>query len=383
VPLLGKDNFRGAMSLRYWAIPLLCCLTCAAFAQQNDAPAAQQNQPGLAHRPAPNPETAQGKMKIDVLVTDASGHPVAGLTRQDFALLDNKQPQPILSFRPVDGSTGDGTPSEPPVEVILLIDEANNQLTNVAYERYQIDRFLRQNSGHLAQPVTLMIFTDRGVQAQPRPTTDGNAVAEAFDKVSTSMHAIPLSRGYDAIERVQLSLKTLHMIAATEAPKPGRKMLIWIGPGWPMLEGSGYQASDRSQKSAFNSIVEISQLLREARMTLYSINALDPGSAAMGRTDFYKDFLKPVRSAHEAESGDLAVPVFAVHSGGRVFNQTGDLAALIGSCVAEAKAYYTLGFNPPPAEHTDEYHAIDVTVAKPGLTARTSAGYYAEPLPKP
>ncbi len=52
--------------------------------------------------------------------------------------------------------------SEPPVEVILLVDEANNLLHNIAYERYQIDRFLTQNGGHLSQPVSLMVFTDRG-----------------------------------------------------------------------------------------------------------------------------------------------------------------------------------------------------------------------------
>lgn len=113
---------------------------------------------------------------------------------------------------------------------------------------------------------------------------------DLFDKVSTSIHAIPLAGGYDAIERVQLSLRTLHMIAAAEAPKPGRKMLIWIGPGWPMLESSGYEPSERSQRSAFNSIVEISQLLLEARITLYNINALDPESAAQARTTFTRVF---------------------------------------------------------------------------------------------
>ncbi|MGA9717957.1 MAG: VWA domain-containing protein, partial [Acidobacteriaceae bacterium] len=68
---------------------------------------------------------------------------------------------------------------------------------------------------------------------------------------------------------------------------------------------------------------------------------------------------------------------------GQVFNATGDLAAFISKCVAEAKPYYTIGFDPADAEHTDEYHALDVTVDKPGLKARTNTGYYAEPLSKP
>ena len=101
------------------------------------------------------------------------------------------------------------------------------------------------------------------------------------------------------------------------------------------------------------------------------------------RMDMYKDFLKPVKSTHETQSGNLSVPIFAVHSGGLVFNATGNLAAFINNCVAEAKAYYTIGFDPASAEHTDEYHALDVTVDKPGLKARTNTGYYAEPFSKP
>jgi hypothetical protein len=32
-------------------------------------------------------------------------------------------------------------------------------------------------------------------------------------------------------------------------------MLIWIGPGWPMLEGPGYRATDATQRSLFNANV--------------------------------------------------------------------------------------------------------------------------------
>ena len=125
------------------------------------------------------------------MVTDGVGQPVAGLQQQDFTLLDNKKPQPILSFRAVDGTTGDGTAADPPVQVILLIDMANNLLHNIAYERYQIDKFLKQNGGKLVQPVTVMILSDQGVKAQPQPSMDGNGVAGDLDRIETSMHTIP------------------------------------------------------------------------------------------------------------------------------------------------------------------------------------------------
>jgi hypothetical protein len=133
----------------------------------------------------------------------------------------------------------------------------------------------------------------------------------------------------------------------------------------------------------FNAIVEMTQLLREARVTMYNANPRDPEAAMNLGPDYYKGFLKGVPSAKRAESGDLAVPVFAVHSGGLVDNQGDDLVRQLNGCITDAAAYYTLSFDPPGAEHTDEYHEVEVKVAQPHMKTRTNAGYYSEPLAKP
>jgi hypothetical protein len=148
------------MGMSRWALSLLFCFAYVGIAQQTALPEPQapnQDRPALSHRPPPGVAAPQGTLKLDVMVTDGTGQPVAGLQQQDFTLLDNRKPQPILSFRAVDGTSGDGTAADPPVQVILLIDMANNLLHNVAYERYQIDKFLKQNGGKLVQPVTVMI----------------------------------------------------------------------------------------------------------------------------------------------------------------------------------------------------------------------------------
>jgi VWFA-related protein len=375
------------------------CLATLAGAQQSSAPTmdghaqsqtASDQGPALSHRPPPS-GAPEGKIRLDVLVTDSAGQPVAGLQQQDFTLFDNKKPQPILSFRAVDGTTGqvsgghvsgtDQSAPDPPVEVILLMDATNNSLHNIAYERDQIAKFLRQNDGHLAQPVTLMVFSELGVKVQPQPSKDGNMIALSLEKSDSTMHIVPRSGGYDAIERMQLSLNSLRMITAAETSKPGRKMLLWVGPGWPMLQGVGYQMSDKAQRGLFNLIVDTTRELQEARITMYHVNQADPG--ALARLDYYKDFLKGVPSANRVESGDSALPVFAVHSGGLVENRSDDLVRELNSCIAEAKAYYTLSFDPPRADHTDEYHELEVKVDKPNMEARTNTSYYSEPTPKP
>ena len=43
-------------------------------------------------------DRAEGLIKLDVVVTDGGGNPVAGLGRDEFKLLEEGQPQKILSL---------------------------------------------------------------------------------------------------------------------------------------------------------------------------------------------------------------------------------------------------------------------------------------------
>jgi hypothetical protein len=45
----------------------------------------------------PNPDRLQGRMQLQVVVTDKSGKPVTGMERKDFALLDDKMQAMIVS----------------------------------------------------------------------------------------------------------------------------------------------------------------------------------------------------------------------------------------------------------------------------------------------
>jgi VWFA-related protein len=237
------------MSVSRWAFYFLFSFACMDIAQQTAPPGQQapnQDHPVLSHRAPPSTAAPQGTINLDVVVTDGAGRAVAGLQQQAFSLLDNRKPQPILLFRAVDGTAGDGTAANPPVQVILLIDMANNLLHNVAYERYQIDKFLKQNGGKLVQPLSVMILSDQGVKAQPQPSTDGNWVAGGLDKIETSIHTIPVAGGYDAIERMAQSLKALRQIVTVEGQRPGRKVLIWIGRDGPCWRIPGTRSRIRT-----------------------------------------------------------------------------------------------------------------------------------------
>ena len=193
----------------------------------------------LTQRPPPKPPgpktlaTAAGKVKLDVVVTDAAGRPVAGLQPWDFKLLDNGEPRKILSFNAFNDLT---VKPELPVEVILVIDLVNLPFQQVAFTRQEIVRFLQTNDGHLKQPVTLLMLSDAGMQVQPRSSIDGNALSTVVSQIKANVRTIDSAMGGEGLlEGFQLCARQMGAIAENEARKPNRKLLVWVGPGWPML----------------------------------------------------------------------------------------------------------------------------------------------------
>jgi len=363
-------------------LALVFCFPALGWAQQSSSPTASVAQPAatptaqapaLTQRLAPAPAAAEGRIKLDVVVTDRSGKPVSGLDLNDFTLLDNNQPGKILSFRAFDGTVQKADPS---VEVILLIDTVNVEFQTISITRQQIESFLLQNGGHLAAPTSIFLMTNDGVSAQSEPSTDGNALAGELKQVEARLRTIGRSAGaWGAVERFEFSLKMLTAIANTEATKPGRKLLIWAGPGWPMLNELRFDTTAKGQRQLFDSIVGLSTRLRQARIALYSV--------AMGLPNFgtflYQGYLKGVKTADKANAPNLGLKVLATQSGGRVLSPSNDLTGEIDSCVQDAGAFYMLSFDPPRADRANEYHDLKVQVGKPGLVARTSTGYYNQP----
>jgi VWFA-related protein len=168
-------------------------------------------------------------------------------------------------------------------------------------------------------------------------------------------------------------------IAAKEKQVPGRKIVIWISPGWPLLSGPRMDLSGKDQQRLFGSIVSMSTALRQARVTVYSIDPLGMADAGSLRMTYYENFLKPAKTYRQVEIGDLGLQVLARQTGGLALNSSNDLTNLIDRCVADADTFYRVTVPMAPAEQPNEFHEIDVKVETPGLTARTRNGYYAQP----
>ncbi len=343
--------------------------------------AASAQQPGdTTPRPVniplgPNPTPAQSSSKaitIDAVAETKGGIPTPALQASDFTLLDNKTQRPLTSFNARVGK-------DAPVEVILVIDAVNTRFQNVAYERSEIEKFLHANEGQLPFPTTLAIFTDTGTRIQPGFSKDGNALSAALKNEEIGLRELRRSSGfYGAEDRLNLSLTALRQLIGAESQQPGRKLIVWISPGWPALSGPNVQLDNKQQNGLFSEIVSLSTQLRQNRITLYSIDPLGP-TDSLFRTQYYRAFLKGITKPSQVDLGDLSLEVLATQSGGLAITGNSDVAGSLRRCLSDADAFYELTFSPPPSEVANEYHHLDLQVARPGLTARTRDGYYLQP----
>jgi VWFA-related protein len=328
---------------------------------------------GQAPAPPVRGASTDRPIVLDVVVTDKAGSPVSGLQQSDFTVLDDKQPQSILQFLALEESQSF------PQQVIFLIDAVNSSYRGVSNARQQLEKYLRQGEGPLPVPMSLIIFTDKTAKAQASATRDRTALLASLHSAESGLRSFGRSGGfYGGAEHMQLSLNTLEKLTSFAAKEPGRKLLIWLSPGWPLLSGPFVEMTEKQMEETFHFIVRISTEMREAHVALYSIDPAGLDDAGGFRTFYYENFLKGVVSPGKVQNGNLGLQVIATQSGGRVLNADNDIATLIASCVADTKAYYILSFAAADADHPDEYHNLQVKIDKPGLTARTRTGYYAQ-----
>src|ERR1035441_4431392 len=249
--------------------------------------------------PAQAAPEAESLIRLHVVVNDKSGKPVSGLEQKDFTVVDNKQPEKILSFEAVTDATADSEP----VEVVLVVDSVNISFTRVAYVRNQIKKFLQKDGGKLARPVSITFLSDSGLNAQGTSSRDANALAGYLDQNPSSLRTITRSQGfYGADDRTQISINGFEQLTAYAAQRPGRKIVICVSPGWPLLSGPNAEEglTPKNKEAIFSTIVSLSTQLRQAGVTLYNVDPLGP-TENEGREFYYESFLNTaVQNRHKS-----------------------------------------------------------------------------------
>lgn len=357
--------------------PLLCCLL---FMQRD-------GKGSLTRVFASHPETGQepkigmldegrGLIHLDVSVANAEGEPVSGLHRYDFELLDEDRPQNVQSFHAFDEQAAQ---PDVPSQVVLFIDTLGLGNPETSEMQVAIEQFLRQNNGHLHEPVSIFGYSEDGLwTVAHHDSTDGNALAA---DLSPDRRVVLI--------RHPAILRALATVVTGLRRKRGRKVLLWIGPGCgartevsPPTAAFGptttglFPAPGKEGRKTFDSIYWFTALFREARLSIDEIS-VDQQSPC---TNGYEQYLDGVRSVRDADTRFLYKKVLALQSGGRVVDKNGDLVQAMNLSARRAQSFYTLSFDPPATLQVHEYHSLRVHVDQPDVVARTNIGYYDEPF---
>ncbi|HEX6772511.1 MAG TPA: VWA domain-containing protein, partial [Acidobacteriaceae bacterium] len=324
-------------------------------------------------------------IRLDVVIQNGSGNPVEGLTQQDFTLLDNTQRGKVLSFQAFGAAA---TPS-PPVEVILMVDELNMPEPQLSAEEHEAESFLRQNHGHLRQPVSVYWIDKDGLSTSGSPSYDGDILADEISHRGEpnrvwKMPAVEeylgkFARAGKVDKKALYSLIALGSIAIEQRRRPARKLMFWLGHGW-QFEALGVGGEGTG---AFDFLTELSTRLREARISLWGANewaVLDAnGKPVPVSAPMFKEYLNDV-TPDKAFLGYLQLQVIAAQTGGGLLTTQSDLAGSIAKHVEQANCFYSLTFNPPRTKVVDEYHRLQVEIGKPNLIAHARAGYFDQPV---
>jgi Ca-activated chloride channel family protein len=269
-------------------------------------------------------------VNVFVNVTDRNGAIVGGLTRDDFALTEDGQPQRIANFE---------RQSELPLHLTLAIDTSGSVSKDMAAEADAARRFAHALLRSQDQ-MSLLQFA-----------TDVRELVSFTNKVSQIDHGLGQLRGdsatalYDAIclgsERLD--------------GNPGRRVLVIISDG-----------DDTASTATYAQALE--QALRNEAM-IYSIIDV-PIESSAGRD----------------LGGEHALITLAEQTGGKSFYVSdGGLDKAFARVSDDLRTQYLLEYYPKNQEPGRAFHHIQVTVPKAtaeSFNIRYRTGYYADSLAK-
>jgi VWFA-related protein len=339
----------------------------------------------------------QHRIILNVQVTDASGKPATGWEAQDFTLVDDQRPRTNLSFKVVEGAAA-------AAHVIVVLDAVNNSARDIANDRKEVQRFLKQSQELLTYPISIAAVSDSGLTLG-KPSRDRDAVLNELKDLTSNLQAIGCADEMNPNETFQAlmmpdavttpesarqlnclnqrfieSVAALSKLAEQQVNVPGRVILIWIGPGWPHLYNPQFRHDDAAfRRNLFTQLVHISTALREGQVTLNMICPSDFLRKTESLNEHDKALLNGLQNEDEVTAGSLSLQAFAHQSGGQILIEKKNIPDSIAACIADAASYYVLSFDSNAGAGPSEYHALEVKVDKPGVTVRTNTMYYAEP----
>ena len=417
---------------------LLALLGLRGHAQQSQARPPQQSPPpqGPAQPPAPDQpqppplfRTGINFVRVDVIISDNKGNPVADLQSADFDVSEDGKPQKIETFKLVklDGGRAESI-KEPPKEIRTDYDEeAEAARDDVRLFAIFLDDYHVRRGASMAVRGQLVQFIETqmgpsdmvGVMyplestASVRMTRNHSAVARGLQQFLGRKFEYDPKNQFEEnyahypteiVERVrnQVSLSALKaLIVHMGSLKEGRKALVLVSEGYTniippqmrnrdaTMPGSGNPAYGQpmvglndinEDRAAWTAGLDMDSDLRDvydiANKQNVAIYAVDPRGLPGFEFDINEGINIQTDSKYLSSTMDT-LRVLAENTDGRAIVNRNDLAMGMKQITRDSSAYYLIGYNSSQAPSDGKFHNIRVRVKRPGVQVRARKGYWA------
>jgi Ca-activated chloride channel homolog len=291
-------------------------LTCAGLAQE----------PPARSQPTETLKVDVKLVNVFVTVTDAHSAPVGGLTKENFSLLEDGQPQNISIFE---------KQSAAPLSIALAVDTSLSTRHDLPLEQASAKRFAHA----ILRPVdALSVY---GFNEDVRESTSFTADLKRIDEGIDHIRLGAATALYDAIYLVSRALDR----------RQGRKVIVLITDGGDTISKINYKQAVRAAQ--------------EAEATVYSI------------------IVVPIEnSAGRETGGEHALIQLSEDTGGKYYYATSisQLDEAFQKISDELRTQYLLAYYPVHRTSFSDFRRIQVNVlGRPEASAyhvRNRAGYY-------
>ena len=423
-----------------WLPTLLLAGICSpAFAAAPKAPEPPPPTPGFGESIEVN------VVNVEVFVTDKKGNRITGLKMEDFEIYEDRRPVKITNFFAVEGGKTveespdliaplpaatpgapaaaaqvaptpvegleDSAPEDQRLHLVVYVDNFNIRPQN----RNRVFRAIREFLTRQLRPGdrVMLVSYDRSLHVRRSFTSDPLLIASALFELETlnawggqadndrrdalqeikdsadANYAVGRARQYaEALSNdVSFSIEALKEVVGALAGLAGRKAVLYISDGIPMVAGEDlFQAIDQKFQQAGGSLLEarsfdasrrFKEIVNQAntnRVTFYTLDAAglraptavsaeerDPTSSGVVDGVYFSNLQAPLQ-------------MLAEETGGRAILNSNDPTLQLVQVADDFRSYYSLGYT-PAFSGTGRYHDIKVRVKQKGLNVRHREGY--------
>ncbi len=365
-------------------------------------------------------------VRVDVIVTDRQGNPVADLQQSDFEVTEDGKPQTVESFKLVKVET---LPQEYTTRTIrtredeetaaadenarifvFFLDDYNVRLGNSMSARKPVADFVRNQLAPNDLVAVMYPLTPLDAVVLTRNHESVIRTIERFEgrkfryEARNDIEQRYVDQPTEVVERIrrQVSLSALKGLSIKlGALREGRKAIVLLSEGYTAMlppqmrdaiagfTGLGNPAAgnpfagenniqeDRARNMAEMDLqTELQLVFDAANRTNTAIYAVDPRGLSTGEFDIQDNINQ--RTSQEALRSTMAsLQILAENTDGRAIVNRNDLAKGMEQIVRDSSAYYLVGYNSTQAPQDGKFHAIRVRIKRPGVQVRARKGYWA------